>query len=259
MIQHLTAVQFARFMQSGRTSPALCACEDDSGTSAGEYVVKLRGSLLERGLLAELVGAKVAAHFGLSSPTPALISLEQALAELISNAVPTNADIVRDSVGLNFGTQALVGFGTWPVDKEIPSAMREVAVDIFAFDALVQNPDRTHSNPNLLTRGDSIMIFDHEVAFSFLLEIFPSNSPWNLHQQGYLADHVFYRQLRSKPLDLGRFMEKLAKLSNEVIGDIFADVPPEWNNENSARIIQHLSLVRDHAEEFADEIRRFLI
>lgn len=57
------------------------------------------------------------------------------------------------------------------MDKAIPDAMRQAAVTIFAFDALVQNPDRRFNNQNLLTRGDDIFVFDHEVAFSFLLDI----------------------------------------------------------------------------------------
>ena len=57
MIRRLTAIQFERFMTSGRTSPALCGCEDESGVMVGEYVVKLRGAILESGLLNELFAA----------------------------------------------------------------------------------------------------------------------------------------------------------------------------------------------------------
>jgi hypothetical protein len=258
MIQHLTAVQFTRFMTSGRTSPALCGCEDASGEASGEYVVKLRGAVRETGLLNELVGAELAAHFGLSAPDPALIVLEPELVQLIASTEPSKADIIKASAGLNFGTQALIGFSTWPVDKQIPEAMRGTAVEIFAFDALIQNPDRRHSNPNLLTKGDAMMIFDHEIAFSFLLDLFPSPTPWNLDRQGYLIDHVFYRRLRSQPTGLERFMAKLGGLSDAVLGEIFADVPQEWNNENGPKIMQHLCAVREHADEFAEQIRRFL-
>jgi hypothetical protein len=259
MIQTLTAVQFTRFMTSGRTSPALCGCEDEFGASAGEYVIKLRGSVHERGLLCELLGAKLADHFELASPAPALVVLEPSLTELIANTDESKANIVRESAGLNFGTQLLIGFSTWPVDKQIPEAMRQAAINVFAFDALLQNPDRRHANPNLLTSGDTIMVFDHEVAFSFLLDLFPSSRPWDLSDQAYLSDHVFYRQLKSQRIDLTRFTAKLNQLSNEILEEIFADIPPEWNNENGPKISEHFSSVRDHAEEFAEQIRRFLV
>ncbi len=52
------------------------------------------------------------------------------------------------------------------------------AAHIFAFDALIQNPDRRYSNQNLLTRGNNIFVYDHELAFSFLEAILPLRHPW---------------------------------------------------------------------------------
>jgi hypothetical protein len=225
----------------------------------GEYVVKLRGYVQERGLLSELLGAKLAAHFGLASPLPALIFLDQALADLIAKAEPSKATQSIGSVGLNFGTQELIGFNTWPVDKQIPEVQWEAAVNVFAFDALIQNPDRRYINPNLMAKGDTMVVFDHEVAFSFLLDISPSPSPWDLNGRGYLREHVFFRQLKSQLIDLKPFTAKLIELSSGALHEIFADVPQEWNNENGLRIAQHLSAMRDHAEEFAEHIRRFLV
>jgi hypothetical protein len=259
MIQNLTAVQFTRFMTSGRTSPVLCGCEDQSAAPAGDYVVKLRGALQSAGLVNEIIGAKLAAHFGLPSPTPALIMLEQKLADLIAGIEPSKADLISQSVGLNFGTEAATGFMTWPVDKRVPEVLMQTAVNIFAFDALVQNPDRRHSNPNLLSKGDSLLIFDHEIAFSFLLEIFPSPTPWRLDRQQYLSNHVFYQQLRAQEIDLSAFTGHLSQLTEAAFEEILADIPVEWNNVNGLRIGNHLFAVRDHAEEFAEEVRRFLI
>ena len=141
MIPRLTAIQFERFMTSGRTSPALCGCEDQAGTMVGEYVVKLRGAIGESGLLNELFAARLSGHFGLASPEPALIAIDQALVDLVANTQPSQAARIRGSVGLNFGTKVLTGAPIWPVDKSIPEAMWQAAVDIFAFDARLQNPD----------------------------------------------------------------------------------------------------------------------
>jgi len=221
MVQHLTAVQFTRFMASGRTSPSLIRCEDEFGAAAGDYVVKLRGSVQQTGLLRELLGSRLASHFSLSAPEPAFVTLEQSLVSLIANSDQAKAAIVNASVGLNFGSKAAIGYSTWPVDRKIPAVVWQMAVDIFAFDALVQNPDRRFNNPNLLVNGDSILIFDHEIAFSFLLDIFPSPSPWRLESQQYLADHVFYRQLKSQEIDLTGFTSRLMNLSDAVLDRFF--------------------------------------
>ena len=246
-------------MTSGKTSPALCGCEDQSGVMVGEYVVKLRGAIGESGLLNELFAARLAGHFGLASPEPAFIAIGGVLADLIANAQPSHAARIGSSVGLNFGTKALSGFSTWPVDKSVPEAMWQAAVNIFAFDALVQNPDRRYSNPNLFSKGDNVVIFDHEMAFSFVLALRPSATPWRLGDQQYLADHVFYRKLKSKPIDLTGFTASLRGLSELFLAGIAADVPAEWNNENVFKIEGHLLAVSEHAAEFADEVRRSLV
>ncbi|HEX4031725.1 MAG TPA: HipA family kinase [Terracidiphilus sp.] len=246
-------------MTSGRTSPALCGCENELGATAGNFVVKLRRTVQLRGLVNELLGAELATHFGISSPVSALITLEPKMAELIACSEPAKAEFVKESIGFNFGTQILIGFNTWPVDKQVPETMRGLAVNVFAFDALLQNPDRTYGNPNLLTSGDAIMIIDHELAFSFLRDISPSTAPWVLDRQPYLENHVFYRQLKSKTIDLTGFTARLRALSETVLDEIFADVPPEWNNEEDGlKIREHLLAIRNHAEDFAEQIRRFL-
>jgi hypothetical protein len=93
----------------------------------------------------------------------------------------------------------------WPVDKPIPEAMRQAAINIFAFDALVQNPDRRFGNQNLFTRGDEIFVYDHELAFSFLHDIATTATPWRLDSQAYLTSHVFYTQLKAKAVDVNGF------------------------------------------------------
>lgn len=248
-------------MTSGRTAPAIFGCENESGSWVGEYVVKLRGGIeiRESGLMREIICARLAAHFGIDTPEPAVVALEPALAELIAVAQPLHAAQIRESTGLNFGTKLVTGFSTWPVDRFIPEAMWQAAVDIFAFDALIQNPDRRHDNPNLFTKGDQVFVYDHEMAFSFLFELFPSPMPWKLEGQSYLSNHVFYRKLRSKQIDTTGFVRSLAALSDSELRDVMASVPTEWNNGSVAKIEAYLRVVREHGDEFAEEIRRVLV
>ncbi len=262
MVPIVTATQFQRFMSSGRTEPAIFGCEDEAGAWAGEFVVKLRGGLEtgESGLLRELMATKLASYFGLASPEPALVHLEQAVAELVTKVEPSHAARLRASVGLNFGTKVVLGFSTWPVDKFIPDTMWQTAINIFTFDALIQNPDRKYGpSPNLFTKGDRILIFDHETAFSFLLDVLPSPTPWRLDNQRYLLDHVFYRRLKSKPIDMSGFTASLVGLSDAVLAAITTDVPAEWNNDSLLKINRHLRTLREHAAEFAQEVQRILV
>jgi hypothetical protein len=259
MVPRLEATHFERLMDSGRTAPALCGCVDQSGSAVGEYVIKLRGAIEmgNAGLINELLAARLAEHFGLATPGCAVVTIERELIDLIVERHSSRRAALQGSMGLNFGSKHLVGVGTWPVDKPIPEEDRVTAVEVFAFDALLQNPDRQYNNPNLFVRD--LTLFDHESAFSFLLAVLPSNEPWDVGQQKYLQNHVFFRRLKSKAVELEDFSASLTEMSDDVIAAIVADVPPEWDNQEwVARIIQHLRAVRDHSAEFADSIRRVL-
>jgi len=133
------------------------------------------------------------------------------------------------------------------------------ATNIFAFDALIQNPDRRVENPNLFTQGDSIYVYDHEeTSFSFLVAVSPSEEPWNLEREAYLDRHVFYSGLRAKEIDLVDFGQWLKDLTPEVLTTIREEVPQEWAHEDQKRIEGHLVEVQKNTEKFLEQIRRRL-
>jgi hypothetical protein len=130
MVPRVIAAQFHRFMQTGRTSPALCGCEDMAGNFVDDFEVKLRGGMEgQAGPLCELLGSLLATHFGLRRPDPALVSIEADFAHLVAKTEPKGADRMRNSIGLNFGSRILVDALEWPIDKAIPDAMRQAAVN----------------------------------------------------------------------------------------------------------------------------------
>ena len=247
-------------MATGRTSPALCRCEDGAGTSVGDFVVKLRGGM-DRGvtaLLSELVASLLAGYFGISTPAPVLVLVDAEFAELIAMVDLSKGEQIRRSVGLNFGSNHLTGVTIWPIDKPIPDSMRQQALLTYAFDSLIQNPDRRFNNPNLFSRGDQLIVFDHELAFSFLEDVIERKRPWNLNHPKYLADHVFFQQLKGKPIDLNGFTAALAALPGEPWQRIVTELPQEWNNSTLRKIESHLIAVAQRSLEFAEEIRRSL-
>lgn len=143
MIPTVQAAVFHKFMGTGRTTPALCACEDADGNTVGDFVVKLRGGT-ERGatgMVSELVGSLLAAYFGIPVPPPSLVHIEAAFADLVGQRHPDKSQRMSGSVGLNFGSRQLNDVVTWPIDKSVPDAMWATATSIFAFDALIENPD----------------------------------------------------------------------------------------------------------------------
>jgi hypothetical protein len=221
-------------MGSGRTKPALFGCEDQDGNAFGEFVVKFEGGLETgvTGLACELISSLVASELGITSPTPALVEIDTEMARVVPGSDPDVAELIQRSQGTNFGTQLLAGgFRTWPTDKPIPIGQRQPATELFAFDALIQNPDRRFDNPNLLWRDEEILVIDHDSAFSFLYALGQRRSSWNLEDLRFLENHVFYRPLKTKPTDLERFIGALEGMSDDKIGNIARAVPTEWRND----------------------------
>jgi hypothetical protein len=64
VIDQVTATTFHRFMNNGRTSPAIFSCVGGESEGTNEYVVKLRGGLDlgERGLALELYASMLGAY-----------------------------------------------------------------------------------------------------------------------------------------------------------------------------------------------------
>ena len=256
MLQQAEATVFHRFMTSGRTSPAVFGCVTEGDDEEEEFVVKLAGGSETgtAGLLCEAVAAELADYFGIDHPEQAAVALDEDLAKLVALQEPSKAGLIGGSVGMNFGTKLLTNLITWPVDRTPTASQFERACEIFAFDALIQNPDRRFSNPNLGTVGNQIYIFDHELAFSFRLDIFPSQEPWKISNQPFWAEHVFFNALRHKPLQLDGFTELLANLPITLFDQLEDVMPPEWPLDLLAVITNHLHSVSTHAEEFKEEL-----
>lgn len=248
-------------MGSGRTKPARFSCDDDGGSTVGEFVVKLKGGVDSgvTGLLCELFSSLLARVLGIAAPEPALVELDVSLAQILPVCDADVAEIIRDSGGLNFGSRLLTrGYRTWPIDMAIPFSLRQIAADVFAFDALIQNPDRRYNNPNLLWRDEEIFVIDHESAFSFIYHIGAPRPPWKLDSMAYLDEHVFYRTLKGGKIEVDRFVGALEAMSDDVLLAAADQVPNEWKSEHLTTIIEHLKLTRDHATEFGEQVKRRL-
>lgn len=264
----LAAARFVRELDGGATKPCVFDCvppldepDGDFGPEPTEYVVKFRSEVRGQaaGLRNEYVAAQLALALGIPIPAPALILLgEEVLESLDLGAPPSVAARSRRSAGLNFGTRFLSpGFSTWIVDAPIPAGARRLAAEVFAFDALTENVDRRREKPNLLSKGDSIFVFDHELAFSFIgLVGSPGVGP---DRYGYLRGHPFYSALRGcDNLELERFEAALAGLEPGFCGELCASIPDEFAGPGTESIGAHIESRRTAARSFIQDVKGVL-
>jgi hypothetical protein len=264
-VLQLTATQFIKPMSTGRNHPLLLGCENAGGDSF-ELVVKFRGKEMDaKAQIAELVTAQLADDLGLQVPQAAVVDIPAGFDAII--AEKDLAAMVKSSPGFNFGSVNLgAGFTTWPPGRNPVGTQRDQAADVFAFDTLIQNPDRRAVNPNLWARSDKLGVLDHEQAFSFLALpiIGGAPKPWQAAKQPksfqFLEEHIFYRSLRGGRLDFGPFKEKLGRLTDGQIQGYADAVPAAWRSQSDFcdQVVEYLGEARKHRETLIQFIKHLL-
>jgi hypothetical protein len=264
-VLQLAATQFIKPMSTGRNRPLLLGCED-SAANEFEVVVKFRGKEMgAKGQIAELVTAQLADDLGLQAPQAAVVHIPAGFDAII--AEKDLAAMVKSSPGFNFGSVNLgAGFTTWPPGRNPVGTQRDQAGDVFAFDTLIQNPDRRAVNPNLWARSDRLGVYDHEQAFSFLALpiIGGAPKPWQAakHPKSFqfMEQHLFYRSLRGGRLDFGPFKEKLGRLTDARIQAYANAVPAAWRSQSDFcdQLVEYLGEARQHREALIQFIKHLL-
>lgn len=159
-MKRLTGVRYLVPLREGGSLPAVIETDEP-----GAYVVKFRGAGQGvKALIAEVLAAELAVLLGLPIPGPALVELDAGFGE--SEPDPEIQDILRGSVGTNFGLAYLAGALAFD-----PAADRDfdahLAADIVWFDAFITNVDRTARNTNLLHWRGNYYLIDHGASLYF--------------------------------------------------------------------------------------------
>jgi len=241
-------------------------CEDEVGTQF-QIVVKLRagigsGASGTTGSICELLSSMLANDLGIRVPKPFIVDVDSNFHRAIPD--PTLAEIFRKSQGVNFGSQYLnEGYTTWPQERDIPPRVVQMAADIFAFDLMIQNPDRRPDKPNLLRKGDDLVIYDHELAFSFLYMIGQTQYPWDNAGVGFLRDHLFFGKLKGRDdLSWTRLQDALEVLDDRRLMRYAETVPVGWRQESlypTEQIVGYIAQVRDQSKRLFQKVREVLV
>jgi len=231
MIERVIATRFEKVMSSGRTNPCLLTCETEAGNDV-EVVVKPRAhpQIFPGAFCAEAFCSLLADDLDLPVQKPYRVMIEEAFAKTVPD--PSLRDRFEKSVGENFGCAKWgQGFTIWPKDKRPTKDSQKLVSEIFTFDAVIQNPDRKYPTPNLSFKGNDLIVFDHEAAFSNFRSIFPAN-PWEPSTMDFLKNHIFYRALKGGDLRLERFQGGLVAVNQKRLDSYQRAIPLEWESES---------------------------
>jgi hypothetical protein len=259
-LHHEEANIFHRQMPGGRNRPLLLGVGENGNL---ECVVKIR-SRVEGGnsalvYLKEWVAAALGKMLNIPVPQPFAVKITNEFAN--SQSIPLREELLK-STGLAFGSEFKAGFSSWVTSALLPSELRESAADLVAFDVMIHNPDRRKENSNVMTRHNELLVFDHDMAFSFLeLIIGQKIDPW-LDPCSYIqAHHIFSGQFGRNLPTLANFRQAVTLITDDDLELIRKQIPEEWarDNQNSLdQIVLTVKKRRDHVSEWLSEVEQCL-
>lgn len=216
-IERLAGVRYVIPLREGGSLPAVVETADGRA-----FVVKFLGAGQGRkALVAECLAAGLAQALGLPAPDAAVVSLEDGFG--IGEPDPEIQDLLRASVGLNFGLAYLPGALAFDpaADRDLAP---ELAADIVWFDAFITNVDRTPRNTNLLLWRGKLWLIDHGAALYF----HHAWQGWESRVQSafpQIRDHVLLHIAG----DLNAADTRLRPcLTEDAIRAVVACIPDEW-------------------------------
>lgn len=262
MLTHVEPRTFMQSNQRSRTKPAILTCERPDGSEV-EVMAKF-SAFCEQGvvhLIREVIGACLAADLGLPISEPVIIDLSEEWIASVSD--PAYRSRITRSTRAAFGS-TLVGsqFSVWNKGVLLNGKTQPIAAAIFAYDAIIQNPDRGIDNPNCLIAGDEFRIIDHELAFSHEQVLF-WKPPWitgSLSALQQPGSHIFRDPLRNQTIDYAAIRSAWTAITDDRIVRYREAIPAEWGPDTSVvetalKLIQN---ARDHIDECLTEIQRVL-
>ena len=144
------------------------------------------------------------------------------------------AQLLRVSIGRNLGFQLLPNAQSFRPGDE-PRVDHELASTIVWLDGLVQNPDRTVKNPNLLWSHNQLWLLDHGAALGFqhdwpaVTEASPRSGRWSV------TGHV----LRSRATRVAAMDGSLAaRIHREALESALEGVPDDFLVEDGGEALR---------------------
>jgi hypothetical protein len=186
-------------------------------------VVKLRGTAEGvRPLISEIVVGALAEALGLLTPERYLVEFPSRLQS--DDPHEELRDLLARSAGLNLGFRYLEGFRNVTV-ADAARIAPELQASIVWLDALVQNPDRTARNTNLMIKAGQIQPIDHGAALSFHHDWSAVTEQAPREPGDFVAEHL----LRVDEQLLEQVDAVLAqKISRETLESALAQVPDDF-------------------------------
>jgi hypothetical protein len=240
--------------------PILISGIDKRTGKRNDYVIKFKKAerMSEEASMRELLASFIALQLDVNVVSPAIVEVDVQFVELLKGHdcwLPGSK-----SLGYNYGSAFLDDHRTLLLNLPLNMKQLAFAQDIFCFDLLIQNFDRTKEKPNLLTNGEYLVALDHEVAFGFIFTPFLPAMVWEMHENNkdWIRNHCLLPLIKGKPYDFEGFVNRFDDLTEQFWQKAWELIPQEWRNEQFQIIREKLTMMVTQKENFTLELKKIL-
>lgn len=229
----LNAKRLIKLLKSGSSLPSLVE------TDNGNYIIKWSGS--GEGTLSssvDFITTHLAGMLNIPTPQPALINVEPIFLE--QTKYDEMRDIIAGSFGVNFGTEFIEGASPYtPQDAE--RLEPTLKTQVFLFDVLTLNLDRTSDNPNILLANEQPYFLDFSAAFEIR----------SLLTNHHVSDATLLPTLREHPFYSADVELADLSLPAEKLEPIVTSVPDAWLPEHTdkEKVLENLFRLLENSAE----------
>lgn len=234
----------------GRNDGCVLACEPET-----QCVVKLKCDPAT--YMREYLASAVVSALGLRTPKVYKVRIEEAFVEQIDRRFyPKQWVGGMQHVGRHcFGSEYEPGLV--PHGAAIPDGLSDEAARVLLVDLLIQNPDRRRVNVNIALRGGQFVLYDHDLAFSFL-EAIGGAAPETDTLDAVADDHVFAELLEGDDGALGRaadwIEDRVQQLDADLWASLIREAPEYWKSGQENRIVD---VMNGRVEKLASWLGRY--
>jgi hypothetical protein len=241
----------------GRHRAPVARFVGSDGTRTDMIVKCIGRQLSQRSLCCEYFGNAIAREMRLNTPAPYLLNLPQDAANAMNSDGRLRAAGVTIPPGLAVGSEWLRPGTTPGLAPRLIGIQAEEAARIYAYDLMLQQPDRTVRNPNLIEVRGHFVAIDFETSCSFLFDVLPDVAPWRVSKAPYVKDHFFRSRLSPDTVDWRALIFSMLTLDLERISVEILTLPRAWHDD-CARTIRHIEILKDRSTDLIWEIIRTL-
>lgn len=253
-----------KVLSTGSTEPMLIRGVDMISGTRRQYVVKFMGSPRMNHISSchELLGSWIGMQLDLNMAEPAIIHIGEDFVRTMQGR--NGYQNARNSIGMNYGCVYYEGYAELVSGKALLSnQLLDQAQDVFAFDMFISNADRGAGKPNVLSNGENFLLYDHELAFSFimLLSFARNKTPWILgdSERELIEKHHFYPYFKLSTIDFNEFTNRFLALDDYFWTRVREFIPTPWFGKHIDEIRDYLDAIINHKETFAEELAKTLL